>query len=266
MYQKYVSQIIILFRSMTKLLFICGFNTHPEEQNDGNITDIYCAFNIYFQFSNYEVDYFRYKTTEDLFDVYQRLNDILDTKKHDLVITHSMGSCLAMKYIHETQDKRHYVMCMPFVHTSTILKLLSNIPFIQYLYLPKCCVLPNNTLVDGGNILNDEMKPISCNQLQISIQHFFLPDEQLVETINSNNIHIIYAKNESVSQIDSKILDQIKTEKKTFSNGKHVSFSNSYHMSNFFEILTNILTLTNIQIGEPIVDCKNNQLRKRRAL
>ena len=62
-----------------------------------------------------------------------------------------------------------------------------------------------------------------------------------------------------------------KTEKKTFSNGKHISFSNSYHMSNFFEILTNILTnlkqpdITSLD-NESDKRCKNNQLRKRRAV
>ena len=105
---------------MSNILFVCGFYTHPEERNG---CDMYCSFDIYFNFSDYKINYFQYKTTEDLFDVYQRLKDILDTKKHDLIITHSMGSCLVMKYIHETQDKRPCIMCMPFIHTSFINKL-----------------------------------------------------------------------------------------------------------------------------------------------
>jgi hypothetical protein len=232
---KFLLYIII---KMSNILFVCGFNTHPEQQNG---TDLYCSFDIYFKFSDYKINYFRYKTTEDLFDVYQRLKDILDTQKHDLIITHSMGSCLVMKYIHETQDKRPCIMCMPFIHTSFISKLMSNIPLLEYLYIPKCCLIPNHHVVDGGNILNDELKLIYCNQVKTSIKYFFLTDEQLVETINTNNIQIIYALNELISPIDPFILSQIKSGKISYSSGKHTSFGNIFHMSNFFDKFTNTL-------------------------
>jgi hypothetical protein len=58
-----------------KILFVSGFNTHPDEQQDG--IDLYSAFDIYFKFSNNKLEYFRYKTTESLHHVYERLYDIL---------------------------------------------------------------------------------------------------------------------------------------------------------------------------------------------
>ncbi len=222
-----------------KILFVSGFNTHPDERQDG--IDLYSSFDIYFRFSNNKLEYFRYKTTESLYNVYERLYDILKTKKHDLVICHSMGSCLAMKYIHETNDKREFIMCMPFIHTTLFTKLLTNIPLIQYLYIPKCCLIPNYLLIEGGNIFNDELTFIRCNQIHTAINDFFLPEEKLIQTINSNNIHIIYSENEFISPIEPYILSQIKRDQISYSKGKHISFSNTYHMSNFFDVFTTAL-------------------------
>ena len=225
-----------------KILFISGFNTHPGEQPDE--VDIYSSFDIYFKFSGNEVDYFRYKTTESLHHVYERLYDILKTKKHDLVICHSMGSSLAMKYVHETKDKRQFIMCMPFIHVPLFTKLLINIPLTQHLYLPKCCLVPNHLLIDAGNIFNDELRFVRCNQIHTAVADFFLPDDKLIETINTNNIHIIYSESEFISPIDINILSQIKRDQISYSKGKHISFSNTYHMSSFFDVFTTALKKT----------------------
>jgi hypothetical protein len=222
-----------------KILFVSGFNSHPNEQ-PGDV-DIYSSFDIYFKFSKNKLEHFRYKTTENLHYVYERLYDVLKTKKHDLVICHSMGCCLAMKYIHETNDKREFIMCMPYIHVSSFIKLLSNIPLIQYLYIPKCCLAPNHILIDAGNIFNDELRFVRCNQIHTAINDFFLPEEKLIQTINSNNIHIIYSENEFISPIESHILSQIKRDHISYSKGKHISFSNTYHMSNFFDVFTTAL-------------------------
>lgn len=224
-----------------KILFVSGFNTHPEEQD---MINTYSAFDIYFKFSDSKLDYFRYKTAESLHDVYERLFNILKSNKHDLVICHSMGCCLAMKYVHETKDKRRFILCMPFIHMSLFTKLLSNIPLIQHLYLPKCCLVPNHLLIDGGNIFNDELRFIRCNQIHTAVADFLLPDEKLIQTINTNNIHIIYSESEFISPIDINILSQIKRDQISYSKGKHISFSNTYHMSNFFDVFTNALKKT----------------------
>ena len=223
---------------MVRILFVSGFNTHPKEQKG---VDIYSSFRVFFKFSKYKVDYFRYKTTEELFDVYKRLGDILDTKKHALIITHSMGSCLTMKYINEHQCKRPYIMCMPFIHTSVITKLVCSIPMLKYLHLPKFCLIPNHNLIDGGNIFNDESKLICWKQVHSSVSDFFIADDKLVETINANNIHILYARNEFISPIYSSVLSQINPEQISYVKGKHVSFSNCYQMRHFFDILTDTM-------------------------
>ena len=142
----------------------------------------------------------------------------------------------------ETSLKRcFYITIKKLVSFFSLVGVMSNIPLLEYLYIPKCCLIPNHRVIDGGNIFNDELKLIYCNQVKTSVKHFFLPDEQLVETINTNNIQIIYANNEFISPIDSFILSQIKSDKISYSSGKHTSFGNIYHMSNFFDKLTNIL-------------------------
>ena len=221
-----------------KILIVSGFSTHPDELNSACV---YSAFDIYFKFSDTELDYFRYKTTESLHDVYERLYDILKTKKHDLVICHSMGCCLATKYINETRDTRQFILCMPFIHVPLFNKWLTNIPFMQYLYLPKCFLLPNHLVIDGGNLFNDELRFISCNQIHTAIANFFISDEKLIETINTNNIHIIYSNNEHISPIDGNILSQIKPNRISYSNGRHMSFGNIYNMSSFFDVFTTVL-------------------------
>jgi hypothetical protein len=102
-------------------------------------------------------------------------------------------------------------------------------------------LIPNHTLYDGGNILNDEITPIGCNQIYHATRDLFLPEDELVEIINSHNIHIIYALNESVSPIDPQTLARIKVDRLSFSKGKHVSFSNTYGIGDFFEVFTNVL-------------------------
>ena len=219
---------------MTNVLFVCGFNTHPDEHCGLNM---YSAMEIYFKFSDTKITFFRYKTTDDLRQTYRQLATILDTQEHDLIITHSMGSCLCLKYIAETNDTRNIVMCMPFVSTSRIMRWATVIPLIQHCYVPKCCLIPNRTLYDGGNILNDDISLVRCQQVYLAITDLFLDDGDLVRVINAHpSLRIIYAENELVSPIDGDILAQIRG-KVAFSKGKHVSFANVVYMGDFFDVL-----------------------------
>ena len=155
-----------------------------------------------------------------------------------MLITHSMGACLVMKYIAKTGDNRKTIMCMPFISTSRVMHFASYIPMIQYCYIPKCCLIPNHTIFEGGNLLNDDITLVRCSQVYQAITEMFLSDGDLVRVVNSHkNLRIIYADNEQVSPITSEILSQIRG-KISFSKGKHVSFANVIHMSDFFDVLT----------------------------
>lgn len=223
---------------MSNILFVCGFNTHPDEHKGINM---YSAFELYFKFSDVNLSFFRYKTTEDLRLVYQKLADILDTREHDLIISHSMGSCLCLKYIADTNDNRKIIMCMPFISTSNTMKCATHIPLIQYLYVPKCCMIPNYTLYDGGNIMNDSISLMLYQQVYFAITDIFLNEDELVRVINDHpNLRIIYAENELVSPIDGSILSKIRG-KIAFSKGKHVSFANIVYMGDFFDVLTTLI-------------------------
>jgi len=220
---------------MTKILFISGFNTHPD---DSKGVDLYLVFQIYYMFSGHEVEFFRYETGEPLHDVYCRLKSILYTKSHDLIITHSMGSCLFLRYVFEHGDKRNVIMCMPYIHATPLNQLICALPLVSYCRLPKCLVLPNHLLLEGGNPLNDEIRLINLSQPVCAINHFFLSDENLIKTIGEHaNLRIIYSEDEQISPISDAILQSI-DDKVIYIPGKHVSFGNAIQMNEFFEAFT----------------------------
>ena len=220
---------------MTKILFISGFNTHPD---DSNGVDLYLVFKIYYMFSGHELEFFRYDNGEPLNNVYCRLKAILDTKVHDLILTHSMGSCLFLRYVFEHGDKRNAILCMPFIHATPFNKLICALPLMSNCRLPKCLVLPNHLLLEGGNPLNDEIRLINLSQPICAINHFFLSDENLVKTIGEyTNLRIIYSEDEQISPISEDIL-RVLGSKVLYIPGKHVSFGNAIQMNEFFEAFT----------------------------
>lgn len=221
--------------TMTNILFISGFNTHPSDNDN---IDIYSVVDIYFKFSESKVTFFRYKTSDDLGAVYKSLVSILATREHDLIITHSMGSCLYLKYLSETVDLRKVIICMPFIKVSQSVKLLTLVPLVKYMYLPKFCLIPNHNLYEGGNVFNDTTKLVCCRQIYHAISNMFLSDEEIVRIVNSHpSLRIIYAENETVSPIDDALLSRI-SDHVSMTKGKHLSFANAVYMSDFFNVLT----------------------------
>lgn len=220
---------------MVNVLFVSGFNSCLEECEN---VDIYAAFKLYFMFSNDRLEFFQYKTFESLDEVYQRLKTILDTKRHDLLVTHSMGSCLLLKYIHETGDRRKTIMCMPFIQTSPLFKLITRIPLAKYMYLPKFIIVPNHNLFEGGNWFNDDVRLTPMYQPVTAVNEFFMSDDTIVHLIQSHkHIKIIYADDEQISPISKDLLDRIHKHV-VYVIGKHVSFASVICMTDFFETFT----------------------------
>ncbi len=221
-----------------EILFVCGFNTHLEDTH----IDIYQLFDLYFEFSDYKITYFRYKTSENLMDVYDSLYEILKSNQHGIILTHSMGSALVMKYLSMNNDMRKIIMLMPLLHVDKYKKIMTYIPFIKHLCLPKCLAIPNNNLVTEGNMCNDTIYPIFLGQLYTIITYFLLSDENLVSTIQKNkNLTIIYAKNDNVTKIDADILEKIK-ENLIVIEGKHIVFLDSIFISTFFKLFGEIIS------------------------
>jgi len=127
---------------------------------------------------------------------------------------------------------------MPFIHATPFNKLICALPLMSYCRLPKCLVLPNHLLLEGGNPLNDEIRLINLSQPVCAINRFFLSDENLVKTIGEyTNLRIIYSEDEQISPISEDILKCI-DDKVIYIPGKHVSFGNAIQMNEFFEAFT----------------------------
>ena len=222
-----------------KILFIGGFGSNVEE----NKKNVYYNFNIYFKLSTHTVDYFTYKTNEDLNIVLEKISFILqnDDNNYDTILTHSMGGCLITKYIsiHPEFNKK-VIMMMPFI-CKPFYGVMTNIPFVKYLYLPKIFMVRNNKLATDGNIMNDDwLWFISFRQIYQSVKTFMLTTDDLIELLNKNkNIHMIYATGESVSIIPKYVLNKI--ENKSIINGKHGAFCDMYYSEQFFDTLTQLL-------------------------
>jgi hypothetical protein len=224
-----------------KILFIGGFNTNVEE----NKRNLYYNFNTYVKLTTHTIDYFTYHTDEDLNTVFEKLTKILQNKddKYDTILAHSMGGCLITKYISIHPDfNTKVVLLMPLLCKSFNLWLISKIPFIQHLYLPKFLMIPNSDLLDDGNILNDDCRLIPVRQIYQAITENYILDESvLIDLFNTKkNIHMIYVKDERISIIPDNVLNQI--DNKSFIDGKHVAFGDIYYSEQFFDTLTNLIT------------------------
>ena len=224
------------------VLFVCGFNTHPDDQNDN---DLYSIFDIYFKYSPYNLYIFRYKLAEELYDVYDRLVYLLENNSYDIVITHSMGGSLIMKYLmnknNQLTDKK-IIMLMPFIYKTPLLSCLSYFSFIENLYLPKCLIIPNGNLFSIGNICNDTMWLVSIKQIYQCAADFLLSEQKIVEIINgADNIHIIYVKDEQISSIPNNVLHKIATDKITHIKGKHIAFVDIEYNVDFFKTFSKCL-------------------------
>jgi hypothetical protein len=225
---------------MTEILFVCGYNTHPDDHP--NNLDVYDAFNQYFQFSKYKITFFRYKMEERLDSVYKRMCDEISLPKYSILISHSLGGGLMTKYLSEHNEDRKVILLMPFIkvpkwkHTTFV--ALNMMPLS--LRLPKWFVVPNNSLFKGGNFWNDDSTMLNLAQIIYAINYLFLDDATIVHTIEqTKDIILVYAEDETVSQIDMDLLNKI--NKKTFVQGKHVSFLDPYTTRAFFDLFLQLL-------------------------
>ena len=257
---------------MKRILFIGGFNTDIEEHR----LNFYFAFENFFKMveDTYTVEFFTYNTRQNLNTVYERLSNSLEHNKYDIILAHSMGCCLFTKWLHEQDtietmetietkqintNKSHnkqtkIVLMMPFICKTFNLQMLSYVPCIQYMLMPKCIVIPNNTLFEEGNCLNDRIIPTLLKQVyQTVVEDFMLPTDLLVETLNKfDNIDIIYATNELVSPIPDAVLKQINNVYMV--DGMHMAFMDVKNSSRFFTQLKQLISNkhTNIRIQHTI--------------
>jgi hypothetical protein len=225
---------------MKEVLFVCGFNTHPDEQEDN--LDIYDGFLQHFKYSKYKLTFFRYKREEPLDIVYKHLCERMATNEHKLIIGHSLGGGLLVKYLSEHEEDRKVILLMPFISVDKWKKIafsyLNLSPFA--LRLPKCLAIPNSGLFEGGNIINDNAKILDLSQITYAANHIFLKDDEIVTVFEkTRDIVMMYADDETISPIEGGLLDRI--GKKIYVKGKHAAFTDPYSTKNFFDEFAKLL-------------------------
>ena len=92
-----------------------------------------------------------------------------------MIIGHSIGCGLLTKYLSEHEDKRKIILLMPFISVPTwkqfAFTCLSLSPFT--FRLPKCVAIPNSSLFEGGNIINDVATMLDLSQITYAINNIF---------------------------------------------------------------------------------------------
>ncbi len=225
---------------MTKILLVSGFNTHPEEQPDN--LDIYDCFIQHFKYSKYKITIFRYKREDPLDMVYTHLYERLSTNEHKVIIGHSLGCGLLMKYLSEHKEKRKVILLMPFISVPKLKQIVfSYLSFSPVaLRLPKFLAIPNSSLFESGNIMNDTAIMLDLSQITYAANNLFLTHDEIVNIFEkTSDIIMMYANDETVSPIECSLLDRI--EKKIYVKGKHASFIDPYTSNYFFEEFAKLL-------------------------
>ena len=132
-------------------LFVKGHNTFGID-NYRDIEAFLCKQYI-------DVTYIDYELTEDISSVYKRMCKTIRMGNFTYLIGHSMGGCLLYQYIMRHPDKIHKfkqcILLMPLASKDTAINLLTKIPYIETISLPKSLIYPKNNLYNGGNIWND---------------------------------------------------------------------------------------------------------------
>ena len=179
---------------------------------------------------------------EELIDVYSRLEDTINKGKFTIIIGHSLGGGLTLKYFSDNKKSikkfSKIILLMPFITTDYPLTIISYIPFLNRISLPKGLIIPNSNLYDDGNILNDTFNFVSGKQLTTMVLDFIPKlDLSLLESANFSLISATddktggYMNENTLSKINNKIVLE----------GKHQMFMDFDKCKEFFKTIKTIL-------------------------
>ena len=225
------------------ILFIRGYATDMNTNYQSK--DAYSSFDNFFMMSSYKLEYFNYSPEEDLSTVYAKLCDKIENNLFDVIIGHSMGGGLLMKFLTEhknyvdcmSKSNKKVIFLMPLIEKYLPIDILAKIPFVSNTYFPKLIAIPNNQLYDDGNILNDDFYPIHNKQVSTMYNDYI--DKMDLSIIDHECCHMIYAKGELLNVILPQTLKNIKN--KTILEGKHQMFMEANHSTKFFQTLKSLL-------------------------
>jgi len=216
-----------------KVLFIRGFNTDLHHGNNH-----YQNFETFFSFSNYALEYFNYSPDDDIEDVYTKCSQLLKSGTYKIVMAHSLGGCLLMRFCNENNDFakkfKKLIFLMPLItNDNYLVSIASKTRIFKDNKLFKPLVVPNSNLFDLGNILNDSYNFVSCKQIATVYTKWVCNFD--ISLLNNDNCLLIYARDEMLNIIDQKKLDAI--HNKIILTGKHEMFNDFSTGQHFFETL-----------------------------
>lgn len=224
------------------ILFIRGFNTDMNSSLE-ETKHRYSSFDNFFEMSKYDFNYFNYSTEENLDVVYSRLEKQLMNGSYNILMGHSMGGGLLLKFLTEHQEKietySKIIFLMPMITKVFSTEIICKIPFIDKIYLPKWLIIPNNNLFNNGNILNDSFNLLNSKQVVTMYNDKNYISKMDLSIINKPNCVMIYAKDEMLSTITSDVLEKIKN--KHILEGKHEMFNEINHSNKFFKTLKSLI-------------------------
>ena len=135
------------------VLFVRGFATDINSNYACKFA--YSSFDNFFMMSQYNLEYFNYSPEEDLPDVYARLCDKIENNLFDVIIGHSIGGGLLLKFLTEhknymdciSKTTKKIIFLMPLIEAGNIpYKIIAKIPLLCG-YYPKNIACPNNYFV-----------------------------------------------------------------------------------------------------------------------
>jgi len=228
------------------VLFVRGYATDMNSNYACKYT--YSSFDKFFMMSSYKLEYFNYSPEDELSAVYARLCDKIENNLYDVIIGHSMGGGLLLKFLNEhknyvdcmSKTNKKIIFIMPLIERYLPIDILAKIPFVPQFYFPKFLSTPNNKLYDDGNILNDDFYPINNKQVGTMYNEYI--DKMDLSIIDHECCHMIYAKGELFNVILPQTLNKIKN--KTILEGKHEMFMEASHSTKFFQTLKSLLEST----------------------
>ena len=221
-----------------KILLVTGFDSIG---NTKIFLNIYINFKLFFKESDYNLDTFYYKNSEDIITVYKRLEKHIKKKNYNIILAHSMGGALVFNYCYHNDINNFHkiIFIAPYIFNIPFYKLLLNKPFISKLSLPRV-LYPTRILFENNNLFDIGFNLIPLKQIYETNKYLFKDETKVIDILNkSKNIHLIYMDNDTITPINKDILNKIKN--KNIIRGSHEVFHESSNLYNFFCLIKKLL-------------------------
>ena len=237
---------------MKSILFVRGFATSLSSGMDD-----YLHLKLVLQ-NTYEFVYFDYDPSEVLDVVYKRMCSVIESRKFDILMGHSLGGGLVAKYIKSNPSQiskyEKIILLMPLICKNTsadLLSILFSSPIFilnPKMILTKGLIVQSSQICEGGNLLNGDYSLVSFkqpNDLYNEPNSVISNDVSFIA--NNPNITLFYASEEKINIIDESVLQKIPPDQLKRVSGLHECWRsvriNTNKKTDFFTQLNHVLDL-----------------------